>query len=853
MTVGGKPAAVCGKAAMVAVLLTLAANAAHLPTAAVAHHPASADLVSAAPTAAPSTCPGSSITPDRVVTGEFGTDRQGSYVMLPFTVPAGQTAVRVKYCHDQPEAPTNARLRHTLDIGLYEARPSAGDLWGEDEFRGWGGSSHPDVTVSREGFSTEAQYLADPRGHVPGKTTRGFLPGPVPAGEWAVELGVAAVVSQSQGDLDGKVSWRVEIDWADDPAFANEPYQPAPYDTTAANPNPGWYAGDFHVHAEHSSLGDATMTETFDYAFRPLDQGGAGLDFITLSDYVTRSAWGEVGRHQAGHAGKLIARSAEVITYRGHANNHASVTFVDYRTGPVYERSSDGTLVPKRGARPASEIFEDVHAAGGFTQINHPTIFTSQVPPFALICRGCSWDYSDTETDYTKVDAIEISTGPPGLQQPPDPGPNPFTPLAIEFWEHALEAGNKIAAVGSSDSHNAGRTPDPITQAPIGVATTAVFADELSETGVQRGVEAGHTYVKIFGNDGPDLRFEARIPGSDRPPAIMGDTVFANSVDFTARVLGAGPSAARPGDYELFVIKDGEPLLAVPVTGDDFSFPFPSVGPGRYRLQLERGSAIEAVSSPIYLDTNAADLSVDKSDSPDPLVAGEQLTYTVTVGNGGPSGATDVRLTDVLPSGVVVNSVTPSRGSCNRTDRTVRCRLGHIPSADTAVVTIRVTPQDDGTFTNTASVTNTRHDPDDSNNTASVVTTVSSPPCPRTATRLGTDANDTLTGTNDSDRIRGLRGDDVIRGLLGNDCLVGQWGRDTLRGDAGKDRLEGGLDGDFLAGGSGVDKFFGGGGDDRIFAADGVAETVDCGPGADTVSADATDTLVACESVSAGF
>ena len=53
-----------------------------------------------------------------------------------------------------------------------------------------------------------------------------------------------------------------------------------------------------HVHAEHSALGDATMTETFDFAFKPLSEGGAGLDFVTLSDYVVPSAWGEIGRYQ---------------------------------------------------------------------------------------------------------------------------------------------------------------------------------------------------------------------------------------------------------------------------------------------------------------------------------------------------------------------------------------------------------------------------------------------------------------------------------------------------------------------------------------------------------------------------
>ena len=568
---------------------------------AVAHHPA-------APAAAPASCGGAadpSLVPHRVIEGEFDTSLERGYVMLPFDVPAGTTAVRVRYCHDQPEAPTNAQIKHVLDLGLWQARSSPATPWAEPEFRGWGGSSHPDVTVSRNGFSSEAEYQASPRLHRQGHTTRGFRPGPIVPGEWAVELGVAAVASQAEGDADGRVAWRVEIDFSTDPLWESDPYVPAAYDETPARREPGWYAGDFHVHAEHSSLGDATMTEVFNYAFRPRAEGGAGLDFVTLSDYVTDTAWGEVGRHQPAHTGNLIARSSEVITYRGHANNHVSLRYVDHRTGPVYElRSGDLRLI--RPARAASEIFDAVHGGGGFTQINHPEIFPSEVPGFDFLCRGCPWDYTAAETDYRAVDAVEIATGPAGLKEDPEPGPNPFTPLAIRFWEEAIDAGgrnaNRIAAVGSSDSHNAGRTPDPVTQSPIGQATTMVYADELSERGIQRGVEARHTYVKLFGSDGPDLRFEARSAGSSGPPAIMGDAVPAGGVEFTARVTGAGAGAARPGSYTLFVLKDGVPLLAVPVTGDDFSFEFPETGAGRYRLQVQRETAIEAVSSPIWVE-----------------------------------------------------------------------------------------------------------------------------------------------------------------------------------------------------------------------------------------------------------
>ena len=67
----------------------------------------------------------------------------------------------------------------------------------------------------------------------------------------------------------------------------------------------------------------------------------------------------------------------------------------------------------------------------------------------------------------------------------------------------------------------------------------------------------------------------------------------------TAQVLGGAPA---PEPYELLVLKDGEPLTAAPVAGDDFRLPFASTGPGRYRLQLQRGSVIEGVSSPIYVE-----------------------------------------------------------------------------------------------------------------------------------------------------------------------------------------------------------------------------------------------------------
>ena len=526
------------------------------------------------------TAPEDAIDPDRVVEGTFSRSLQGSYVMLPFEVPAGTTSVRIRYCWEDGG--------HTVDLGLWQARPGK-KPWGPAEFRGWGGSSHRDTTITPQGFSPQSTYEAKPKCHVPGRTTRGFVPGPIAPGTWAAELGVGAI---AENDADGSANFRVEIELSEDPAFAAVPYVPAPYDATPANPAPGWYQGDMHVHAEHSALGDATMTETFDFAFRSLEEGGAGLDFITLSDYVTTTGWDEIGRYQAAYPGKLIVRSSEVITYRGHSNNHASVHYVDHRIGPVYELLEDGRLKLLRGDRDPRQNFKEIREAGGWTQLNHVSTCPSTEPYCRQTCRGCPWDFSRKETKLGFVDAIEIASGVPALFAPT----NIFTTAAIAFWEDALDRGERIAAVGSSDSHHAGNPG--MLQSPIGTAATVVYARELSEAGIRDGVRAGHTYVKIFGSAMPDLRLEAFLPGASEPSGIMGDALRERELQLRAQVLGV---PADETELTLLWFKDGAVVASGPVTAPGSEHWLTTSGPGRYRIELRRGEEILVLTSPIYL------------------------------------------------------------------------------------------------------------------------------------------------------------------------------------------------------------------------------------------------------------
>ena len=82
----------------------------------------------------------------------------------------------------------------------------------------------------------------------------------------------------------------------------------------------------------------------------------------------------------------------------------------------------------------------------------------------------------------------------------------------------------------------------------------------------------------------------------------------------------------------------------------------------------------------VSLTQPPADLFLTMSDSPDPVTAGTNLTYTITVTNNGPTDATGVTVSDPLPAGVSFVSANPTQGSCSGTT-TVTCDLGGLRTA----------------------------------------------------------------------------------------------------------------------------------------------------------------------------
>ena len=129
-----------------------------------------------------------------------------------------------------------------------------------------------------------------------------------------------------------------------------------------------------------------------------------------------------------------------------------------------------------------------------------------------------------------------------------------------------------------------------------------------------------------------------------------------------------------------------------------------------------------------------ADLTISKTHSPSPVLAGNQLTYTITVTNKGPDAASGVTVTDTLPAQAryLSNDLTAPAG-CTAAGQVVTCSLGDLANGasttfhlvtlvDPATVsdaTVSV-PGGSTSITNTATVRGGGAlDPDPSSNTVS--------------------------------------------------------------------------------------------------------------------------------------
>lgn len=128
--------------------------------------------------------------------------------------------------------------------------------------------------------------------------------------------------------------------------------------------------------------------------------------------------------------------------------------------------------------------------------------------------------------------------------------------------------------------------------------------------------------------------------------------------------------------------------------------------------------------------TQSADLAVVKNAAAS-VLAGTNLTFSVTATNAGPSNATAVSISDTLPAGTTFVSATQTSGpafTCGHAAGTITCTAATFDAGATATFDFVVTvlPGTSGLLTNTVAIAASTPDPSAANNSSTSITTVSS-------------------------------------------------------------------------------------------------------------------------------
>ncbi len=123
----------------------------------------------------------------------------------------------------------------------------------------------------------------------------------------------------------------------------------------------------------------------------------------------------------------------------------------------------------------------------------------------------------------------------------------------------------------------------------------------------------------------------------------------------------------------------------------------------------------------------SSDLQQTLSAAPDPVIAGQPITYTAVITNAGPDAATAVLWNDPLPAGTSFVSGSASQGTVSLGAGVVVASLGNLPAGAGATVTVVLRPSVAGLLTNSTVVFGNEFDPNVTNNTATTITTVVQP------------------------------------------------------------------------------------------------------------------------------
>jgi uncharacterized repeat protein (TIGR01451 family) len=321
------------------------------------------------------------------------------------------------------------------------------------------------------------------------------------------------------------------------------------------------------------------------------------------------------------------------------------------------------------------------YASGAPCSQTSPTVITCG--PLMSLTPGMAPDWYITVTTDTPGTLVNSVTG---TQNETDPNPANNT----ASWSTAVTRATNADLSVSKTAWPAG---------PYYVGTTFNYELFFSNAGL-----ADATNVTIT----DQLPAQVQFVSAEAPCTASGNVVTCKFSNVWANTSSDGTRVT------VLAVTSGTAINTVNISADQ---PDPNPSNNSYSLALQ-------------IQPPTADLSITKTGMPNPVVAGQKETYTITVTNNGPLTATGVVAHDAwsaasgIKGGIAFKSATTTQGSCTQSGSGISCNLGSLANGVSATITLVLQPRSKGTLSDTATVSGNEYDPNTANNSSTVLTTV---------------------------------------------------------------------------------------------------------------------------------
>jgi uncharacterized repeat protein (TIGR01451 family) len=246
---------------------------------------------------------------------------------------------------------------------------------------------------------------------------------------------------------------------------------------------------------------------------------------------------------------------------------------------------------------------------------------------------------------------------------------------------------------------------------------------------------------------------------------IQSSSIQPYSMYVTGRLASDTPGAMQPG---LKTAAGASPVPSALRGGDYSATEYDPVNTGQFWSANEYN--LDSSGSNFHWGTqianytlgpppSTADLSVTNTGPTSPVPAGTQATYTITLTNIGPNSALNLVLTDILPAGSTLVSMTPATGNPDsftfaQSGGTITETAASVPAGNSDTFSLVVFAPGNlpngANFSDTASVSSNGADPTPSDNTATVTGSIVN----NTASAdLAVTASGPATSNNEGDNI----------------------------------------------------------------------------------------------------